>query len=264
MTHSFGTDEMFRNWEPPLQITDIPQEELRGSGNKSRQRHTLLGPVLASIGLHTLVLSVAIYTGFHQSRNKEPQPTGNPSLQVRFVSAAPQALTPAEAAPEEAAPEAVTPEQQPPARTVVEQVPPPTTDQVTELPSPPQPVFVTPTPDQSEDAPRLLAPMLPDIRNSVRSAATATDPGSGYNPACDTRQQRNELIDCGSSNNEGYDYASAEQNPVTLFFALPVATDTPPATRDRTETANRVRANIDMVESFLTANRTKRAVLGQP
>jgi len=264
MKHSSGTDEMFRDWEPPLQLTDIPQEELRESDNKSRQWHTLLAPVLASIGLHTLVLSVAIYTGFHQSRNKEPQLTGSSSLQVRFVSAAPQPSPPAEATPEQATPEAATPEQEPPTRTVVEQVPPPVADQATELSSPPQPVSVTPAPDQSEDAPRLLAPMLPDIRNSVRSAATSTDPGSGYRPECDTRQQRNELIDCGSSNNEGYDYASVEQNPVTLFFALPVATDAPPATRDRTETANRVRANIDMVESFLTANRAKRAVMGQP
>lgn len=268
MTQSFSTDETFRDWEPSLLLADNPQREPSESENRSGQWHTLITPVLASVVLHALALTAAVFISFHQSRSKESQLTSSSSLQVRFVSAAPQPSTQAEAAPE----------QEPPARTVVEQVPPPVDDQVTELPSGRQPEYVAPAPivdsgptveaapatDPSEDAPRLVAPMSPDILNSIRSVATSTNPASGYRPACDTRQQRNDLIDCGSNNDEAYDYASVEQNPVTLFFALPVATDASPATRDRSETANRVRANIDMVESFLTSNRTKRAVLGQP
>ncbi|ALO46704.1 hypothetical protein PS2015_2065 [Pseudohongiella spirulinae] len=107
------------------------------------------------------------------------------------------------------------------------------------------------------DAPRLLAPATTDIRRATRHTANNRN-----NIDCDTRQRRSDLINCGDEENN-YDYTNAEQRPAALLFALPRFDEPLPPTDDRTDTNNRVRANINTVENTMSATRTRRAVMGQ-
>ena len=212
--------------------------------------------LLASISMHAAFLILASGLGWGQRQAPEPDHTNR--VQITLVAPRPAPVQQVDVTPEqnvEPPPRdlntdasAFTPEPAAPApdRTTSEPAPIQTAESAPETPASPP-----------SDAPRLLAPATTDIRRATRHTANNRN-----SIDCDTRQRRNDLINCGDENN-AYDFNNAEQRPAALLFALPRFDEPLPPTDDRTDTSNRVRANINTVESTMSATRTKRAVMGQ-
>jgi hypothetical protein len=219
--------------------------------------------LLASISIHAALLVLATGLGWGQRPAPESEQTSR--VQITLVAPRPAPVQEPQQQPEvlpeqhiETPPEeltsdvsAVTPETTPPA--------PQAPDPETSEPAPMQTAESapeTPTPPPA-DAPRLLAPATTDIRRATRHTSSARS-----HTDCDTRQQRSNLINCGDQDSP-YDFNNADQRPAALLFALPRFDEPLPPTNDRTDTNNRVRANINTVENTMSATRTKRAVMGQ-
>lgn len=204
--------------------------------------------LLISILIHAGALAFVAIWG--QTDRKIPQPAQVSRVQITLVPPRPQEIVSEVPPPVNAEP--VLPDE-------VSSTPAPTEPVASELPEP-EPVEI---PDSlplepALDVPRLVAPSMPDIRRSARHTANR----SGNQIDCHTRQRRSDLIDCGDEQSD-YDFTNAEQRPAALLFALPQFDEPLPPTDDRTDTNNRVRANINTVENTMSATQTKRAVMGQ-
>ncbi|HBX38686.1 MAG TPA: hypothetical protein DEG76_15970 [Pseudohongiella sp.] len=253
---------------PTLQLPDIGSsgdqdwdfDERNDRISVVRDRR-FLGLLLISVCLHATLIGLSVRFGLGPS--SIPETESSSRIQITLVAPTPPAPEPQQQV--EVAPEATTPEpaevapvEQPPQQVASEPTPvtpaaePPATIEVVEsLPSISEP--------EPSDAPRLLAPTLPDIRRAVqRSEAIRRN----NTIDCDTRQRFSELIDCGDED-PGYDYASAEQHPAALLFAVPLPTDPVETGEEFNETQARVQDNLNVVDSTLSSTRTRRAVMGQ-
>lgn len=120
----------------------------------------------------------------------------------------------------------------------------------------------------ASQAPRLVAPALPDLRDVIRNQAQSDAISRGYNNIdCDERQRRNDLIDCGDpDSNAIYDFADAQHNDTAAFFA---DLNTPAANhnaqpRDATNPDTRANVARDNLTGNLGAGPLIRSVMGQP
>jgi len=138
-----------------------------------------------------------------------------------------------------------------------------------ELPVPAETLPDATAPDMTpSQAPRLVAPALPDLREVIRNQARSDDISRGYNNIeCDERQRRNDLIDCGDNNSNALsDFADAQQNGTAAFFADLSAPAPSHNNQPRDATNPDTRANVarDNLTGTLGAGPLIRSVLGQP
>ncbi|MEC8859948.1 MAG: hypothetical protein VYE29_08085 [Pseudomonadota bacterium] len=250
---------------PTLQLPDIGSsgdqdwdfDERNDRLSVVRDRR-FLGLLLISVCLHATLIGLSLRFGLNPSSIPETESFNR--IQITLVAPAPgpeqQAAVepqatipePAEAAPVEQPTEQIASEPTPLAPAAE---PPATIEVVESVPGISEP--------EPSDAPRLLAPTMPDIRRAVqRSEAIRYN----NNIDCDTRQRFSELIDCGDED-PNYDFASAEQHPAALLFAIPLPTEPVETGEEFSESRARVQDNINVVDSTLSSTRTRRAVMGQ-
>ena len=253
---------------PTLQLPDIGSSgdqdwelDERDDRTSAVRDRRFLGLLLISVCLHATLIALSLRFGLGPS--SIPETESSSRIQITLVAPAPPAPQPQQQAaiePEASAPEPeeIAPVEQPTEQIASEPTPvtpaaePPATIEVVEsVPSISEP--------ELSDAPRLVAPTLPDIRRAVqRSEAIRRN----NTIDCDTRQRFSELIDCGDED-PNYDYASAEQHPAALLFAIPLPTEPVETGEEFSESQARVRDNLNVVDSILSSTRTRRAVMGQ-